>query len=324
MRTLRIVLTALVAPPLFIGTAVCATAALAGWLGAESLRWDLLPHFAPVWLAGGLVGLAASFFFRGFDRAALFVAGVIGTVAAGGLVGPELLRSTGAKAEPGAAGQIKVVQFNVWHSNPDVEGVVRWLAKEDPDIAVLEETTPQLRARIGAEAKWHMACPDCEVMILSKRPPVSAGAPRTAVKAEGPLSRATYRDTRGEFTVIGVHYAWPTDPHVQQPQEARLAEAIGRYPRARTIAAGDFNSAPWAFARRRWDEKFGLIRRDRALFTWPARQPNRYRWLGLFPFLALDHVYAGEDWATVSVRRGPRIGSDHYPVVVTLAPRARR
>ena len=37
------------------------------------------------------------------------------------------------------------------------------------------------------------------------------------------------------------------------------------------------------------------------------------------PFLAIDHVYAGAAWRTVSVERGPARGSDHFPVVVTLA-----
>ena len=60
---------------------------------------------------------------------------------------------------------------------------------------------------------------------------------------------------------------------------------------------------------------FGLERRTKALFSWPA-------YLGAkvpFPFLPIDHVYAGKAWRTVSVKRGPRLGSDHYPVFVTLA-----
>ena len=42
------------------------------------------------------------------------------------------------------------------------------------------------------------------------------------------------------------------------------------------------------------------------------------------PVLPIDHVYAGPGWATVSVERGPSIGSDHYPLVVILAPVAPR
>lgn len=41
-----------------------------------------------------------------------------------------------------------------------------------------------------------------------------------------------------------------------------------------------------------------------------------------FPMLPIDHVYAGKGWRAVSVTRGPRLGSDHYPMVVVLAPSA--
>ena len=39
-----------------------------------------------------------------------------------------------------------------------------------------------------------------------------------------------------------------------------------------------------------------------------------------FALLPIDHVYAGPGWRTVRAERGPRLGSDHYPVIVTLAP----
>lgn len=323
MRTLRLILVALFAPPLALVTALCATAALAAWMGQTSLRWDLLAHFAPLWFAGCAVGLAVGLFLRGFDRALLATLGLVGVIAAGGLIAPELVRSTGPKAAASAAGQIKVVQFNVWYRNRDHGRVVDWLAKQDPDIAILEETSPGLRQAIAATGRWHAACAECEVMILSRRPAVEIGAPKVATLAPGPLVRATYRDARGPFTVVGVHYTWPTDPASQQKQEQRLAETIAASPRGRTIVAGDLNSAPWSFARRRWDRVFGLPRRDRALFSFPSPVSDHFRWLGRVQVLAIDHLYAGPDWATVSVKRGPALGSDHRPVVVILAPVSR-
>lgn len=323
MRFLRIVLVALFAPPLALVTALCATAAAAAWLGQSSLRWDVLAHFAPLWFAGSALGLAVGLLLKGFDRILLAGLGLVGVLAAGGLIAPELVRSTGPKAPANAAGRIKVVQFNVWYRNRETGRVVDWLAKEDPDIAILEETSPPLRRAVEAAGRWEVVCPGCEVMILSRRSAVEQGLPREATGAPGPIDRATYRDARGLFTVIGVHNSWPTDPDTQQKQEQRLAETIARYPRSRTIVAGDFNSAPWSFARRRWDKVFALPRRDRALFSFPSPVADHFRWLGRVQVLAIDHVYAGPDWATVSVKRGPALGSDHRPVVVTLAPVAR-
>ena len=324
MRILRVVLTVLLAPPLFLAAAMCAGAAAAAHMGRESLRFDILAHFAPIWLAGGLLAVGGAFAFRGYIRALILGMGAAAVLCSGALIAPEFLRDTGPKAAPDAPGQLKVVQMNVWSRNDDPDGALDWAFSEQPDIIILEETTQHLRERALAEPGWYATCETCEVMILSRRPPLPGETVRLRGPTPGPLTRAVFEDGHGPFAVIGVHYAWPTDSSDQQGQEAGLAEVIAMSPRQRTLVAGDFNSAPWSFSRRRWDAEFGLIRRDRALFTWPARPYKRLPWLGLFPFLPIDHVYAGSDWATVSVRRGPRLGSDHYPIVMTLAPASPR
>lgn len=322
MGLVRLVLSFLLGPPVFLAAALCAGAAAAAQNGDSSLRWDVLAHFAPIWFAGALAcALVAVIAFNGVARFLVLGMSAAGMVFAGMLIAPELTRSTGPSATPDAPGQLKIVQFNVWHDTPDPQTSIDWLNREDPDIAILEETTPQVRALIKASGKWHVTCPTCEVEILSKVAPITEGLGK--VRGPGPITRATFRDTAGEFTVIGVHNAWPTDGD-QPGQEARLAEAISRFPRARTIVSGDFNSAPWSFQRRKWDARFGLIRRDRAVFSWPAQPYKRLKWLGSIPLLPIDHLYAGDDWATVSVTRGPKLSSDHYPLVAILAPVAPR
>jgi endonuclease/exonuclease/phosphatase (EEP) superfamily protein YafD len=324
MGLIRLALSFVLGPPLFLVAALCAGAAAAAQQGRASLRWDILTHFAPIWFAGALAcALIALIALRGLSRLMILAMGAAGVIFAGMLIAPEFTRSTGPHAGPDAPGQLKIVQFNVWAHSEDPRASVDWLAREDPDIVVLEETTPEFRRLVAAEGRWRIVCPQCEVMILSKRPAV-AYAPRSAGRAPGPIARATFRDAAGEFTVIGVHNAWPTDAGDQQAQEARLARAIAGFPRERTIVTGDFNSAPWSFYRQRWDANFDLPRRDRALFSWPARQSTRMRWLGAVPILPIDHVFAGPGWATVSITRGPKLSSDHYPVVAILAPVAPR
>jgi endonuclease/exonuclease/phosphatase (EEP) superfamily protein YafD len=119
--------------------------------------------------------------------------------------------------------------------------------------------------------------------------------------------------------IVVTHTQWPTDPR-QASQSLDLRSVAAALPRQRMILGGDFNSTPWSFRRRREDAALGLIRRDRAAPTWPTGHAGPWRWLAPVPFLPIDHVYAGAGWATTSVRRGPRLGSDHYPLVVTLAP----
>jgi endonuclease/exonuclease/phosphatase (EEP) superfamily protein YafD len=320
MRRRRLSLAPLVWPPFVLTATFCAAAGLAAQAGRVNLTLDLLAQFAPVWLAGSACALAAAWLFRGRLRWVLAAIALTGVVAAASLVVPEFLRPEGPRAAADAPGQLKIIQFNVWHDNEDPEAVLAWLDAQRPDIVVIEESSPRFIRALAAHGGWQVGCPRCEVMILSRTQPIAVGKPpRHGHLHLGPITRGYFRDGRGVFTVIGVHNAWPSDIADQQAQERRLAETIAETGRERLIVVGDFNSTPWSFSRRRWDEAFGVPRRERAIFSWPARNP----WLGL-PFLPIDHVYAGPGWATVKVERGPRLSSDHYPLVATFAPVAPR
>ncbi|WP_374471401.1 endonuclease/exonuclease/phosphatase family protein [Phenylobacterium sp.] len=320
MRFVRLALLALLAVPVFLFAGLGVIAPLIGQFGRADLNADISNHFAPVWLAGSLGVLLSAAVFRDEARRLVLVVGALGVLLSGSLMLPEFLRPGGPKAAASTPGQLKIVQLNVWHHNPDLGRAVDWLVAEDPDIVVAEETTPAFRALMAERTDWHVTCPDCEVMIFSKRRPTGRSLQPPRGARHVPMAVARFSD----LAVVGVHYAWPTDAADQQYQEARLARVLDGVDRERAIVAGDLNSTPWSFSRRRWDERFGLVRRTRAVFSWPARAQPRFPGVGLFPFLPIDHVYAGAGWATVAVERGPKVGSDHYPVVVTLAPAAPR
>jgi endonuclease/exonuclease/phosphatase (EEP) superfamily protein YafD len=325
MRLLRVVLNAFLWPPVFLVAGLCAVLSIAAQWGRVSLRWDLATQFAPIWLVGSAICLvtALAAYRRGL-RWSLVAVSLVGLGFAASLVVPEFLRATGPHAPAHAPDQLKVVQFNVWHENPNPEMILDWLDRERPDIAVIEENSSQFRKALTTHHPgWSIACLECEVMILSRQPATSTDSAHHGPRdPPGPLTHAIYQDRHGPFEVIGVHNAWPTDGD-QPAQEARLAALIAGRPRERLIVTGDFNSTPWSFQRRHWDQAFGIPRREQATPTWPARNYKQLRWVGL-PFLPIDHVYAGPGWATVSVKRGPKLSSDHYPLVVTLAAVAPR
>jgi endonuclease/exonuclease/phosphatase (EEP) superfamily protein YafD len=270
-----------------------------------------------MWLAGALLAaLIAVVLLGGLTRLIVLGVSLAGVVAAGVLILPEFTRDAGPRAGQDAPGQLRVVQFNVWSHNSQIERTIDWIVAQQPDLVILEETTPSFRRAMEARTGWRSICRDCEVMIYSRLPMAKGYIP--AAPRVGPLGHAVIQDPQGTFDVVGVHNAWPTDGGDQQRQEARLARVLADLPKDRTILTGDFNSTPWSFSRRAWDKAFGLPRRDRAVFSWPAQR--LWRLPMPIPLLPIDHVYAGPDWATISVTRGPKLGSDHYPVLAILAP----
>lgn len=299
-----------------VAAGVAAMSAGLALLGFLDWRLDVLTHFAPGYLGVGVVtgvlGAVAGRPWRG-RALALSVAAIAATV---GLMAPEYLRRLDPPAAP-TAGQIRIVQFNAFKRNIDIDRAVTWIVAQEPDIVTLQEAQPNLRDELIRRTGWQVAGRNEQVMILSRakrlrmvRPPIGK-APLTYVNA-------TYPSASGPFEVVTTHLDWPTyDTH--GPQHAALARLVRQLPRERMIVTGDFNAAPWSYALRRTDRELGLTRRDRALFSFPTRLLG---WDGPPPLLPIDHVYAGPGWRTVSLERGPTLGSDHYPLVITLAPAA--
>jgi endonuclease/exonuclease/phosphatase (EEP) superfamily protein YafD len=301
----------------------CLLAAGLAQLGRIAPAFDVLSHFAPLWLLGSLgCALCGAALARRAGGRRLIVVGALGLAAAAMLLAPEMLRPVGPRAPQVASRRIRLIQFNAWALNRDPGLVAEWMASQNPDVITVEELTPALRAdlrRLGYHDERGM---NRGVAIFSRAQPVPA--PFVVPMDDWPVlpefARATFRapDGAGAYSLVAVHLHWPT----QQDQWARalkLAEFLDLYEPDRLIVAGDFNLTPWSFALRRLDRRFDLERRDRALPTWPARfavAGRQYQSPAIFP---IDHVYAGAAWRTIAVRTGPSMGSDHYPLIVDLA-----
>ena len=294
--------------------------AVNGWL-------DVLTHFTPVTLSiGVLAGILALASERKGRRLSIIMAAVAIFIAAGMMV-PDLVSTQPLGGTRSSNTQvIKVVQINLWSFNVDPVGTAKWIAIEDPDIVVVEEATGYsliTLALLHQKYPYITHCParvPCTTRILSKHQPTRAGiypSPDSFGRHSG--AWATLADANGAFTVVGVHSLWPVPPDPRQIQTHRLAESLKDFDRSSLILAGDFNATPWSFALGHQDNLFGITRRTHGLFTWPTRPWSRHKLWAPLPFLALDHVYAGSVWQTVSARRGPKLGSIHLPVVVELA-----
>lgn len=322
MGVLRLVLIRMAAATALALVVAGAAGALAANGGRISDRLDIAAHFAPIQLWMVLAGAGLTLLTpRSRLRMATLGIAAVGAPLALLLIWPELTRPE-TRAPAGAVADLKVIQFNVWGGrNRDLERTLDWLYAQDADVVVMQEVKPRVLEAVERRGGYHVTCERryrCQTVILSKQAPLVTGVPRVDEGARVPSARATLPLRGGtNFTVVGVHYTWPIPAGPQQAQGRRLAAMIGQLPKERLIVSGDFNSTPWSFSRRREDRAFGLERRTRMLFSWPAARSGAAA--SPLPFLPIDHVYAGPAWRTVSVERGPRLGSDHYPVIVRLA-----
>ena len=88
------------------------------------------------------------------------------------------------------------------------------------------------------------------------------------------------------------------------------------------IVTGDFNLTPWSPRfRAAWRASGLTFAGDYRLWpkTWPAHAvPWKYLPAVLIGGIPIDHVLVSRHFAVAAIRRGPYIGSDHYPVLADL------
>jgi len=310
-----------------LGTTALAAATLGGLAGAFSARLDLLTHFTPIYLGLAVVALLSSVWIA--PRARLISAGAacVTILACAILMAPEYMARFRDRAPSGAPNQLKVLQFNAYGGyGQDRSAAADWIVAQHPDVIVLEEAGG-LDVPVAAKGGYYVNFGSTAAMILGRSKAVSNNAPDWGIISALPpekrfyalVSRASFRDGHGAYTVLGVHRPWPMHTQETARHAAELRQLLATYDPATAIVAGDFNSTPWSYDLRRLDRSLPVTRRTRAVFSWPAARVSHNRFPIPVPLLPIDQVYAGSAWKTVKVERGPNLGSDHYPVVVTLA-----
>lgn len=301
-----------------------AAIALLGQFGRWSDRWDAINIALPWLTLAALIAVVAALFVARRRRGPVFWANAIALLLLVAGPVPLLLaewRDGDARSCQGE--RLRIVQFNLWKDNRMTRSAARWIRLVDPDLVMLEEarntlTVPSL---LRDRYPYSQNCVDrslCSTVILAKRAPLaSGGLARGDPENRGGLSAAWMRiaSPAGPFTVVAVHFGRPWPFRRFEGERAELIRYVRTQSPATTLVAGDFNLPGWTFQLRRIEAGMGLERRSRALPTWPAflgdhRVPT--------PLLALDHLFAGRDWAVEDIRRGPFLGSDHYPLVVDL------
>ncbi len=278
---------------------------------------QLFTHFRLQYLAVSLLLLIAFAFLRSPG----YIAAMMISVGAGALVATPWYMDGAANS---GDLEITLLHANVLATNDEHDKLFALLAEEEPDLVFLQEISPQWQAALSAlhadyphyyvearEGKFGIA-------LLSRLPLVSVGH----IDSE-PLGFPTLH---GELAVgnqtvrfISMHPMIPLGADNYAARNEQL-HAVPQLPGFSSkpaddsmILVGDLNVTMWDINYRAFEASTGLrnARQGHGILpTWPTFMP--------FAMIPIDHVLVSNDIGIKQIRTGPRIGSDHLPLVVTL------
>lgn len=298
-------------------------AAIAAQLGRWIPRYDLLPHFALLYLAaGGGAAFAGAILLRRWWRIAVCACGGLALASTAVLVGPEL-HGPWTAVIPARACRLKIIEINARNRATSAQMVAAWLRREDADVLVVVEASTDVERDLNLHGSPRAVFWD-GILLATRWKPGDTKTGWVPIGLPGAALTYTWLDlpmfAPQPTPVIAVHPSWPIPARHAWAEDQRIIGILDRVDRKSAILVGDFNSTQFSFRQRRAEKAFGLERRDVLIPTWPDVIPffgGRFR--SPVPFLPIDHIYAGSNWRTVKVERGPRLGSDHYPLIATLA-----
>lgn len=279
---------------------------------------DVVNHFAPALL---VVTIACSIAYAAVKAHRVAMALLACGLVWGARLAPDALAA--ARSEPAPASEVlTVIQFNASVRNVDPEASAAWVLSQRPDVIFLQEVGgegEQVFRRLAQAYATPQPCLErarrCSSVVLTRHTLETGDRTgRRPLWLSGGYARI--RTPQGPLLAIAFHTTWPLPGARHEAQTREAADVIGGFPKDDMIVAGDFNSTPWSHAVALQDRLFGLQRVTHALPSWPARFGEREFPL---PVMPIDHVYVGANWRVVDVQRGPRLGSDHYPIIAHIA-----
>lgn len=120
----------------------------------------------------------------------------------------------------------------------------------------------------------------------------------------------------GSFTFIGTHPPPPkgsVNSRLRNQQLVEMAQFIRSLPGA-AIMCGDLNISPWSVYFHSFLSESGLLDSSKGFGvqpTWPVEWPIMR--------VPIDHCFVSESIQVINRKTGPKVGSDHFPLLVDFA-----
>lgn len=292
---------------------------LIGCLPSPTYLADQCSHFRIAYLLLTLVVLILSLICR--SRIAVSLSAVI-LLVNGCFCAPFFLGkgSESSLTTSGAQSDVKLLVMNLYGwRNQDHPRAIKYVQQVQPDILCLSEVN---RIWLG---EFDQALPSYKYKFNEG---ISGGA---AIYSRIPIEQTFPREgrwfkrygTRGvinlagtKVTLISAHPPAPSSHRKWQDRNAefgRLAsEADDR--REPMILIGDLNSSPWSWYFQDLLKKGRLIDSE----VGHGLQPTWNALMRLPPMVPIDHCLTSPEITVASRETGPRVGSDHLPLLVSV------
>ena len=224
-------------------------------------------------------------------------------------------------APPSAEHDVVLMAANVLMEN-DRHAAVRDLVVEvDPDVLFLMETDETwvtaiepVLARYGTVIR--VPKDNYYGLVFATR---LETVDARAVRISGDDTPAVFAELKARdgtvFRFVGLHPRPPVPGEDAESRDAQILYAARFAAKSGVplVAMGDFNDAAWSDTSQRFKHVGGYLdpRIGRGLFS----SFDATRWWFRCP---IDQLYITPDVAMVGFRRGPDIGSDHYPILAEV------
>ncbi|XYJ08747.1 endonuclease/exonuclease/phosphatase family protein [Telluria sp. B2] len=222
------------------------------------------------------------------------------------------------------AERIRVLTANVFTPNRNADGLIALIRQHRPDVFVTLESDGWWQERLDtleADYPYSMKCPldNLYGMHVYSRLALEDTAIQFLVEDDIPSMHALVVLESGRK--VRMHFLHPAPPSPTEHDESTerdaellvVAKSVAGLDTP-VVVAGDLNDVAWSVTTRLFRKISGLLdpRIGRGMFnTFHAGIPF-LRW-------PLDHLFHSRHFTLSFIRRLPKFGSDHFPMLVELA-----
>ena len=216
--------------------------------------------------------------------------------------------------------RLKFLYANVQAKNQDHERLIDLVNSERPDVILLQEVSAHWLEALqilnaGYPFSYSEAREDNFGIAMWSRLPLASATHVDSPPLGYPTIIANARVGGTDLMLIGTHPMIPLgrDNFAARNAQLQTVAEIVAQASSEVLLLGDLNASVWDRHYLQFEASTGLrnARRGNGILpTWPTFMP-----LAMIP---IDHVLVSSGIGVANIKTGPRIGSDHLPLIVTV------